>query len=92
MKHPVQALLASAARLPDCIARRSAWVDQAGTACLEAQQRMDERCTGPVDRLCEEEFERLFEEEQAKVDALRRPLQTAAERDLWPRELYLRGL
>lgn len=38
--------------------------------------------------LTELPIERLFEEEQAKVDAIRAPLEAAAERDLWPRHLY----
>jgi hypothetical protein len=45
-----------------------------------------------VDRVSSQEFERLYDEEQAKVDATRLPLKDAAERDLWPRELYWGGI
>jgi hypothetical protein len=53
---------------------------------------MDQRCEAAVDRLSEEAFERLFDEEQAKVKAFLLPLRAAAERDVWPRELYWGGI
>jgi hypothetical protein len=53
---------------------------------------MDERCGEAVGRLSEEDFERLCDAEQAKVDAARAPLQAAADRDEWPRELYWGGV
>ena len=41
-----------------------------------------------LERLDEEEFERLFDEEEAKVEAIRAQLDAVIERDEWPRELY----
>jgi hypothetical protein len=49
---------------------------------------MDERCDEAVTRLSEVEFERLCDEEEAKVDAFRAPLKAVAERDVWPRDLH----
>jgi hypothetical protein len=70
------------------VAARTVWVRETVAAMREAQRQMDDRCTEAVGRLSEEEFERLCDEEQAKVDAFRAPLKAAAEHDLWPRELY----
>jgi hypothetical protein len=53
---------------------------------------MDERCDAAVTQLSEEEFERLCDEEEAKVDAFRAPLKQAAERDEWPGHLYWGGI
>jgi hypothetical protein len=33
-------------------------------------------------------FQRLCDEEEAKVDAFRAPLKAAAERDVWPKHLH----
>jgi hypothetical protein len=88
----IRALLA-AARLPaERKAARAAWVRKTAAAWRAAQKQMDERCDAAVERLSEEEFERLCDEEEAKVDAFRKPLKDAAERDLWPRELYWGGV
>jgi hypothetical protein len=48
--------------------------------------------TEAVDRLSEEAFERLFQAEEAKVDAIRAQIDAVIERDLWPPELYWGGL
>jgi hypothetical protein len=69
-------------------AARAAWARTTVAALRAAQTEMNERCEEAVERLSEEEFERLFDEEQAKVDALLKLLKHAAERELWPRELY----
>ena len=50
---------------------RVAWVKAMMDKWAEAQRAMDERCGAAVERLSEEEFNRLFEAEQAKVDAIR---------------------
>jgi hypothetical protein len=71
---------------------RCAWVTATAAAWRDAQREMDERCGEAVGRLSEEDFERLCDTEQAKVDAARAPLQAAADRDEWPRELYWGGV
>ncbi len=88
----VQALLARADRLAECKEKRVAWVHETVAAWGEAQREMDDRCTQAAARLSEEEFDRLFDQEQAKGDAIRAPLQAAADEDRWPRELYFGGL
>lgn len=88
----VQALIARAGRLAECKAKRADWARETAAACRIAQRAMDDRCGAAVTRMSEEAFRRLIDEEQAKVDALYRPLKAAAERDLWPRELYFGGL
>ncbi|WP_028968825.1 hypothetical protein [Sphingomonas sp. URHD0057] len=87
-----RALLAAAARPAECKQARCAWVRKTAAAWREAQRRMDERCGEAAERLSEKEFERLFDEEEAKVDAFRKPLKDAAERDVWPRELHFGGI
>jgi uncharacterized protein YPO0396 len=67
---------------------RAAWIKKTLADWHDALRQMEERCCATVDRLTEEEFTRLFEAEQAKVDAFLKPLRDAAEKDLWPRELY----
>jgi hypothetical protein len=90
--HTIRALLATA-RLPaERKAARAAWVRKTAAAWRAAQRAMDERCDAAVDRLSEEEFERLCDEEEAKVEAYRKPLKEAAEHDLWPKELYWGGV
>ena len=73
-------------------AARVAWIKESIAALREAQRRMDERCLEACDRLSEEEFERLFDEEQAKVDAIRAPMDEVIERGVWPRHLYFGGI
>jgi hypothetical protein len=92
MSKAVDALLASAGRVAECKEARAAWVKETAAAWREAQRQMDDKCTDAVERLSEEEFERLCDEEEAKVDAFRKPLKDAAERDVWPRELYIAGI
>jgi hypothetical protein len=75
-----------------CVKARCAWVERMGEALLAAQRKMDDRCSAIVDEVSEEEFQRIFDEEQAKVDVYRVPLFTAAQRDVWPKELYWGGL
>jgi hypothetical protein len=74
------------------IRARVVWFREMSDAWLKAQHEMDDRCTAAVEQLSEEEFNRLFEAEQAKVDAIRAPLQAVIDRDEWPRELYFRGI
>ena len=85
----IRNLLAAAAQPAQCKAARAAWVRKTAKALREAQRAMDERCDEAFGRLDEEEFERLCDEEEAKVDAFRAPLIAAARRDVWPRELYV---
>ena len=70
------------------VAARTAWVENAMAALRRAQRQMDDRCDAAVGRLSEEEFERLCDAEQAKVDAFLAPLRAAADHDRWPKELY----
>ena len=91
-KKAVQALLAGAGQVAQCRAKRQAWVRETAAAWRQAQREMDDRCMDAVERLSEEEFDRLFEEEQAKVDAIREPLQAVVDEDKWPRELYFGGI
>ena len=88
MTDPIRKLLAAASEPADRVAARQAWAKAAAAAWREAHRQMDERCMAAVAVLSEEAFERLCDEEQAKVDALRAPLMAVVERDLWPRELY----
>jgi|tagenome__1003787_1003787.scaffolds.fasta_scaffold19516200_1 hypothetical protein len=92
IKHTIRALLAAARQPADRKAARGAWVRETVAALRQAQREMDARCDEAAERLSEEEFERLYDEEEAKVDAFRAPLQAAAERDVWPRELYFGGI
>jgi hypothetical protein len=70
------------------ITARVAWFRETSDAWLKAQHEMDDRCTAAVDHLTEQEFDRLFDAEQAKVDAIRAPLQAVIDHDRWPRELH----
>jgi hypothetical protein len=88
----IEALIATAGRVAECRDKRGAWVRETAAAARAAQREMDERCMDAVDKLSEEEFERLCEEEDAKVEAFRGPLKDAAERDVWPRPLYVSGI
>jgi hypothetical protein len=74
------------------IAERCAWVRATVDAWREAQRAMDARCTEAVMRLSEEAVHRLFEEEQAKVAAIRAPIDAVVERDVWPRHLHFGGI
>jgi hypothetical protein len=84
----IKNLLAAASETADRREARAAWVRQTCRAWGEAQRAMDDKLTAIVTKVSEEEFDRLFEEEQAKVDAIRQPLTDVQERGLWPRELY----
>ena len=53
---------------------------------------MDDRLTAIVNRVSEEEFDRLCDEEQAKVDAIRAQLEEVVESGRWPRHLYWGGI
>jgi hypothetical protein len=91
-ENTIRVLLAGASRLAAYREARAAWVKATAAAWREAQRRMDERCDAAVTRLSEEEFERLCDEEEAKVDAFRAPLKAVAERDAWPREMHWGGI
>jgi hypothetical protein len=88
MSDAVQRLLALASEEAGRRTARDAWVRDTAAALRQAQRQMDERCEAAVTELSEEAFKRLFDEEQAKVEAFLLPLRAAAERDVWPRELY----
>jgi hypothetical protein len=91
-ENTIRILLAGASRLAGHREARAAWVKATAAAWREAQRQMDERCDAAVTRLSEEEFERLCDEEEAKVDAFRAPLTAVAERDAWPREMHWGGI
>ena len=84
----IRALLAAARQSADRKQARGDWVRKTAAAWREAQRQMNQRCGEAVEHLSEEEFERLCDQEEAKVDAFRKPLKDAAERDVWPRALY----
>lgn len=67
---------------------RVAWVRETIAALREAQRQMDERCGAAVDSVSEEEFERIFDEEQAKVCAILAQLNAVRDHDRWPPHLY----
>jgi len=72
-------------------ARRFGWVRGAIAALEEAQRQMDERCGAAVDRVSEEEFNRICDEEQAKVCAILDQFAAIRERDEWPPEAFFGG-
>ena len=67
---------------------RVMWVKETVDKWREAMRQMDENCTAAVEHLDEEAFNHLFDEEQAKVDAIRAQIDDVIERDQWPKELY----
>ena len=71
---------------------RVAWVRETIEALKEAQRHMDERCLAAVDTVPDDEFERIFEEEQAKVCAILDQLHAVRDQDRWPAELYFGGI
>ena len=71
---------------------RSAWLLEMEEKWTRALRTMDDRLTAIVDRVSEEEFERLCDEEQAKVDAIRAQLEDVAYNQKWPRHLYWGGI
>ena len=85
-------LIADALKQAECRAARADWAKRTGDEWLEAQRAMDERLSDAVGRLSEEEFNRMFEAESAKVDPMMALLRAAVDEDVWPRELYRGGL
>ena len=92
MNATIRKLLAAAREPAERRAARAAWVKETAAAWREAQRHMDDFLTEAVERLGEEEFERLCDEEQAKVDAFRAPLKLAGEKDIWPKQLHFSGI
>jgi hypothetical protein len=92
MNDTIRTLLAAASETAARREARAAWVKATAAQWREAQRQMDERLTAIVEQVSEAEFERLFDEEEAKVEAFRQPLMDVAERDVWPRELYFGGI
>ena len=88
----IEALLADASAMARAREARALWVKDTCARWREAHARMDKRLGAAAGRLDEQEFERLCDEEVAKVDALLAPLRLAAERDVWPRVLYRSGI
>lgn len=74
------------------VAARVGWVMDMTDQWRAAMRERDERCTEAVGRLAEEEFERFYEAEQAKVDAIQAQIHAVIERDLSPPELYFGGI
>jgi hypothetical protein len=71
---------------------RVAWVKETMAALAEAQRHMDKRCLAAVERVPDEEFHRIFDEEQAKVSAILDQLHAVRDHDRWPAELYFGGV
>ena len=88
IKKTVKALLAEARRPVERAAARREWAERTTEAWHQAMRQMTDRCTEAVERLSEEEFDKLYEAEQAKVDALWAQLRAVVDKDMWPRELY----
>lgn len=81
-------LIAGASAVAECRDARVAWTRKTARALRKAQRAMDEKCGEAAGRLSEEAFERLFDEEQAKVDAFLTPMRRVADDDVWPREMH----
>jgi TorA maturation chaperone TorD len=88
----IRVLLADCGRQAERREARAAWARKTAAAWHEMMQQMDDRCTKAVERLSEEEFDRLFEAEQAKVDAIYAQLRAVIDKDRWPKELYWGGV
>lgn len=73
-------------------AARRQWALERTAALRAAQRAMDDRCSKAVDRLDEAAFDRLFDAEQAKVDAIRAEMEAVAEKDRWPKHLHWGGV
>lgn len=67
---------------------RVVWVRETMAAWAEAQRHMDRRCRAAVGRIPDAEFDRIFDEEQAKVAAILDQLHAVRDHDRWPRDLY----
>jgi hypothetical protein len=91
-KRTIRALLDDCGREAERREARAEWALKTAAAWHEAMRQMEERCTVAVDRLSEEEFDRLFEAEQAKVDAIYVQLRAVVDKDQWPKELYFGGI
>ncbi len=61
-------------------------------ALRKAQIERDDRCTAAVGKVSVKQFERLFDAEQAKVDAIRAKIDAVIEQDKWPAHLYFSGI
>ncbi|HVM21763.1 MAG TPA: hypothetical protein VM308_00485 [Sphingomicrobium sp.] len=70
------------------VAARTAWATEMIDKWYQAMLHMDEVCGEAVTRLSEDEFNRLFDEEEAKVAALRAQIDAVIERDEWPPHLH----
>lgn len=75
-----------------CHAARVGWIKETIAALAKAQRQMDERCMAAVDRVSEVEFERIFDEEQAKVCVFLDQLHAVRDHDRWPPHLYRGGV
>lgn len=69
-------------------AARAQWCLEMLEKWWEAVRHQDERCLKAVDEVSEKEFERMFAEEQAKVDAIRAEIDAVIEHDRWPAHLH----
>jgi hypothetical protein len=87
------AALIEAQRRMDALAQSVRGTDEQG-ALAQSVRGTDEqgtRCSAAVDRVSEEEFNRIFDEEQAKVSAILDQFAAIRERDEWPPEIYFGG-
>ena len=75
------AALEQAQRHMDVLAQSVRGTDEQGT-----------RCSAAVDRVSEKEFNRIFDEEQAKVSAILDQFAAIRQRDEWPPEIYFGGV
>ena len=73
-------------------AARVQWCTEMLEKWWKALQHQNERCMAAVNELSEEAFERLCDEEQAKVDAIRAEIDAVIEHDRWPPHLHFSGI
>jgi len=89
MKRAIRRLIADALRPAQCRDARAAWVRRTGAMWLELHHVLDEFLAEAVERMSEEEFERLCDAEFATVDAIMAQLRAAVDEDKWPREMHV---
>jgi hypothetical protein len=74
------------------VAARTAWVRETVARLREAHQAMMDRWDAATGTMSEEEFERLCDEDEAKIAAIRAQIDAVIERDEWPKHLYWKDI
>ena len=73
-------------------AARVGWIKETMAALRAAHAAMMDRFDSVPDDVGDEEFTRICNEEQAKVDAILHQLHAVRDRDEWPAHLYFGGV